>query len=170
MRGSTALVALTVLSATAGRAAGTDPAVCRAGALVLAVDAEAGVSNGTSHRQGARLALRNRSAAPCRLPVLPLIGFSDGAGHPVRARRRPPPGFHPGPVMVPLTLAPAAAAEASLAWLSSPAPGAGARCFEADTVIVILPDGVLRRKLDARLCAAPGAAPWFDQAPFASGR
>ncbi len=72
--------------------------------------------------------------------------------------------------MVPLTLPPAATAQASLAWASAPVPGAGARCFEADTVIVILPDGVLRRKLDARLCAASGAIPEFDQAPFASGR
>ena len=165
LRSGTALVLMAVLSVSAARAAETEP-VCRAGALRLTVSEAAGDAD----HQGARLMLRNGSTTPCRMPALPLVGFADGAGRPVHAARRPPVGLHPGPVMVPATLAAGGIATAVLRWMSTPmTAGDTDGCVEADTVMVVLPDRVLRRPLAARLCAPTGERPTFDQTPFRTG-
>lgn len=73
--------------------------------------------NGMSH-SGVYLTLRNHGARACRLPGLPTVRLLDARSMPISAAREAPVGMHPGPVIIPVTLAPGDKATADLRWVS----------------------------------------------------
>ena len=97
-------------------------------------DREGGSFDGMSH-SGVLMILRNSGPAACPLPGLPKLQFDDAAGHRLDLLREPPPGMHPGPVVMPVVLTPGAEATATLAWVSGDVY-AGHHCVTPARVVV----------------------------------
>lgn len=100
--------------------AGANPVLrmCTAADLSLATDGENGSFNGMSH-SGTLLVLRNLSTTPCRVPQRPEISFVDKTGPlPVTLEIEGARFMHPGPVLVPVVVAPDAEVTSKLRWVS----------------------------------------------------
>ena len=138
---------------------------CGADTLSLGFDDEGGAFHGMSHA-GTLLVVRNIGPAPCRLPSLPRVSFQDGAGGDLPLQRQPPVGMHPGPVMVPVGLAPGAEATATLYWVSGPVY-TKSRCLRPARVTVTFGDVRLQDAWpEDQLCGQAGKPATFDQPPL----
>ena len=124
---------------------------CTADQLSLATDDEHGSFNGMSHG-GTLLVLRNLGPAACSLEAFPEITFNDTKG-PVKIAFTVPGAkfMHPGPVMVPASLAPAAEATSTLRWVSGPVFDPGV-CFHVTSVAVRIGSGKQQSALPAMIC------------------
>ncbi len=135
--------------------------LCQPSQLALSTDAGNGDFNGMSH-SGIRLLIANHGA-DCLLPALPQVSLRDARGRLLPARRRAPPGMHPGPVMIPRHLAGGQSAAVDLRWVSGPVFPAN-RSLHAARVTVRIGEGVLKAPLRATLYGAAGQDVSFDQA------
>jgi hypothetical protein len=132
---------LALVSAAAVQVAALPP--CDGG-LLMRLDGEDGAFNGMSH-SGALLVIRNLGPAPCRLPGLPRLKVQDAGGRDLPIVRQAPPGMHPGPMVLPVGVAPDAEVTAPLRWVSGPVYDRS-RCLTPDRIVV---------SLGARLMTAP---------------
>lgn len=138
---------------------------CRATQLSLSLDPGDGDFNGMSHA-GTALTIRNRGQA-CTLPALPTIELRDARGRVLPAVRRAPPGMHPGPVLLPVRLAPGGRATATLRWISGPVFPSN-RSIRPASLSVRIGTAVVRAPLTATLYGQAGKAVSFDQSPLAA--
>ena len=144
---------------------------CTAADLIVGFDGRDGEYSGMSH-DGALMVVRNSSSHPCRVSRLPQVAFTTAAGKVVAARMKQPQGMHPGPVLAPITLAPAAAAECSLRWVSGPVYPKSA-CVDTARASIVLPDGSVSAEMHAHLCGGKGSPLEYEQQwlqPAAKGR
>ncbi|NHO31807.1 DUF4232 domain-containing protein [Acetobacter sp. LMG 1637] len=139
---------------------------CTAADLSLSFDDENGAFNGMS-QSGTLLVLRNISASPCTVQTLPHLHFEDSSGHFVPAERRPSPGMHPGPVMLPVAIAPEPELTTRLHWVASDAYDAG-NCVTPDLLVLDIPPGDLHQHFARQMCAPANSTQVFDQAPLRS--
>lgn len=153
------LIAVALLAQPAPAA--TPP--CRAAQLRLTLDGRDGDFNGMQHL-GIELSLRN-TGPDCTLHALPTITFLDARGRPLPATRRPPPGMHPGPVMLPVVVPAGHRAATDLRWISGPVFPRN-RELRAAAVSVRIGGANLSAPLSVVLDAPAGAPADFDQSPL----
>ena len=135
---------------------------CRAGALRLRLDSGNGEFNGMSH-SGVLVMLRNAGARACRVPGLPLVEALDATGAALPVARQVPPGMHPGPVIVPVRIAPGAAVSTPLRWVTGPVFD-HSRCFTPAKLRVTAGAVVLAAPWDGgQVCGEAGAPATFQQ-------
>ncbi len=92
--------------------------MCPANQVSLGTDDENGNFNGMSH-SGTLLVLRNLGSTPCRVDATPQVTFAD-AMHDLAAKGEMQGArfMHPGPVMLPVVIAPGAEVTSNLRWVS----------------------------------------------------
>ena len=134
---------------------------CTAAELTLSFDGADGDFNGMSH-SGTYLILTNKGSRSCSVPRRPELTFLDAKGSAIDAKANVPPGMHPGPVMVPLKLAPAASAQSGLRWVSGEVYDHSA-CADVAKTTVKLDAGEVSAPMPAHLCGEAGAAIRFDE-------
>lgn len=124
---------------------------CSAGQLSLAQDPENGAFDGMSH-SGTLLVLRNFGTAPCSVPAFPRLTFSDEKG-PLAATAtvKGAQFLHPGPVALPLTVAPGAELSTSLRWVSGEVFDQSV-CIAPTHLRAELPGGAQTIPFAGRLC------------------
>lgn len=135
---------------------------CQPAQLRLSADGRDGEFSGMSH-DGVELSIRNRGR-DCLLQALPLVEMRDRNGRVLQARRQPPVGMHPGPVMVPVRLSAGHRAAFTLRWVSG-AVFDHSRHVNAATVTVRIGNGLLRAPLNAALYGPGGGPVGFEQSP-----
>ena len=135
---------------------------CRARQLRLSVDERDGAFNGMSH-SGVELAIRN-VGPDCTVPAVPVVQMLDARGRVLAAVRRPPIGMHPGPAMIPVTIAGGHRATIDLRWVSGPVFDRN-RSVRANSVAVRIGVGTVRAPVQAVLYGEPGKPVMFDQTP-----
>jgi hypothetical protein len=141
------------------------PPPCAPIALSVNTDGEGGALDGMSH-SGALLVVRNIGPDSCSLPALPTLMLEDRVGRALPARRTPPVGMHPGPVMVPLALAVGAEATSSLRWISGPVYPHN-RCLTPSHITVRFGASSISTPWPGdSICGEAGAPLGFDQPPL----
>ncbi len=143
---------------------------CAANALSLGLDAEDGNFDSTSH-SGILVVLRNIGPNACQIPRSPAIAFIDSLGKDlaISANLAPVRGMHPGPVMLPLALAPGAEATSTLRWVTGQVYDHGA-CLSPFQITVTVGGATLHAPFNAVVCgpspSAIGVTPtWFQLDP-----
>ena len=149
--------------------AGANPAIrmCKASDLSLGTDDENGAFNGMSH-SGTLLVLRNLSSTPCRVPQRPQITFLDDRGKPlpVALDIAAAKFMHPGPVLVPVVVAPDAEVTAKLRWVAGEVYGHSV-CLSPAALSVKIGEDMQQAKVAARLCGDRVKGVTFEKTPFA---
>lgn len=140
---------------------------CAAADLALSFDGRDGAFDGMQHG-GTLMVVRNRGAGRCRIPGLPRITFAGPGGGALPIRFAPPPGMHPGPVVLPVSLAPGATASAELRWVSGDA-FPGGRCYRTTTVRVSFGAAALDAPFTEQFCG-PAAGATFGQSWLTPGK
>ena len=138
--------------------------VCRAAQFSAHFDDKEGAFDGMSQR-GTLLVLRNTGIQACQINALPALGFEGKGDKLLTVERRMPRGMHPGPVLLPLMVAPGAEVAMKLHWVSSDVYE-GHNCVMPETAVLTLQDGVLRLPFGLTMCAAAGATEFFEQTPL----
>ena len=157
--------ALLVAVPTSKAIAATMP--CTAG-ITVRFDRSGGSSEGVSPSV-VLLILRNIGSADCLLPGLPKVQFDDAAGQGLDIEREPPAGMHPGPVVIPIVLAPGAQISAALTWASRDVY-AGHHCVTpAKIVIGNDPEAPSAPWRFGQLCGPPGRPISFRQPVLRDG-
>ena len=134
---------------------------CTADQLSIALDGEGGAFDGMSH-SGALLVVRNVGPAACRVEGLPALSFRDASGAVLDVGRRPPIGMHPGPVILPVGLAPGAEATSALRWVSGDAWGGG-RCRRVASARLAIGGQSLAVAFAATICSPAGRPAQVEQ-------
>ncbi len=113
------LVSAMLLSPFARAQTAQPLASCTASQLSLATDNESGNFDGMM-KSGTLLVVRNLSSTPCRMTPLPRISFRDAADKELKVSITVAgtAGMHPGPVVLPIVIAPGAELTATLRWVS----------------------------------------------------
>ena len=137
---------------------------CEARQLEAYFDNRNGLLDGMSQR-GTLLVLYNKGARACQLDALPALWFEGANGQRLPVERRAPRGMHPGPVLLPVTLAPGAEVATLLRWVSG-AAYPGGNCLTPNTAVLELPEEVLRLPFGLPMCAAAGSSDFFNQLPL----
>ncbi len=170
----TGLLALTLPILFAASCARTTPPVaqsaeraksalpCSASELKLSFDGRDGEFTGMSH-DGAWLVLRNTGKQPCTVPRRPSLDFTDADGKPVDLQLPMPPGMHPGPVLVPITLQPGEAASGTMRWVMGDVYDGG-HCVAPANASLAVEGGKVTSPFVARVCGPAGAPPQYEQA------
>ncbi|MGI4853691.1 MAG: DUF4232 domain-containing protein [Janthinobacterium lividum] len=141
--------------------------MCKPSDLSLGTDAENGSFNGMSH-SGTLLVLRNLSPAPCRVPQRPTITFMDGA-KPLDVKLSIPGArfMHPGPVLVPVVVAPGAEVTSQLRWVSGEVYS-HSLCVSPTAIAVKIGDETQQAALGAHMCGEQVTSISFEATPFAA--
>lgn len=135
---------------------------CRPGALRLRLDGRDGDFNGMSH-SGVLVILQNRGPRACRVPGLPRVEALTAGGAVLPVTRRAPVGMRPGPVVVPLRMAPGAVASTPLRWVAGPV-FPHSRCFTPAALRVTAGAVVLKAPWDGgQVCGEAGGPATFEQ-------
>jgi hypothetical protein len=137
-------------------------AQCRAADLKLSTGGDPGDFNGMSH-SGTLLIVRNVGRRTCSVPGLPVLTFRISSGA-APIRRNVPPGMHPGPVVLPVRLAPGAVASTPLRWVSGTVFDK-TLCYDVLNVWTL---GV-HAKLKATICGPAAQPAGIDQPPLGPG-
>lgn len=137
---------------------------CGPNQISWGLDGEGGQFDGMS-QSGTLLVARNLGPGPCRLEALPALRFEDTAGRTLAAARRSPPGMHPGPVLLPVALAPDAEATATLHWVQGDVYD-GHNCIRPTRLTVIAAGGRGRAPFAGQMCGPEGKPIPFDQPPL----
>lgn len=140
--------------------------ICRVTQFNTHFDDRGGEFDGMS-QSGTLLILRNIGVRACQVNAFPALKFEEGSGSLLTAERRLPRGMHPGPVFLPLMVAPGAEVVIQLRWVSSDVYD-GNNCVTPDTAVLTFPDGALRLPFGRTMCAAAGKTEFFEQAPLVS--
>lgn len=133
---------------------------CAAESLTVSFDGENGRFDGMQHG-GTLMVVRNVGAEACRVPALPAVTFAGPRGAALPVHFAPPPGFHPGPAVPPVGVAPGAEVTADLRWVSGDVYSGG-RCYAFAAVRVQLGAAAVQARLAGRLCG-PAAGATFGQ-------
>ena len=148
---------------------GANPAIrmCAADDLSLGTDDENGSFNGMSH-SGTLLVLRNLSPTACRVPQRPDIRFLDDANKslPVTLEIAGAKFMHPGPVLVPVVVAPEAEVTAKLRWVSGEVYDQSV-CANPAALAVTVQGGKQQVPFKARICGDKTKSITFSATPFA---
>jgi len=152
------LIPLALLAATAAP-------LCPPRSLTITTDAADGDFNGMQH-SGTYLVVTNRGRVACRVEGLPQVTLLDARGRALPAKRNVPVGMHPGPVVVPVTLAPGASARTGLRWVSGPVFDRN-QTYTATRARVRIDGGTIAIALRATLNGEAGKPVGFDQPPLA---
>jgi hypothetical protein len=146
------------------------PPPCAANALSLGLDAEDGNFDAASH-SGILVVVRNIGPTACQIPRLPSIAFLDAAGKTldISAELAPVRGMHPGPVMLPLAIAPNAEATSTLTWISGQVFDHGV-CLSPFQITVTVGGATLHAPFSGVICGQSattiGVTPtWFQLDP-----
>ena len=163
--------------------------MCKAGDLSLGTDSENGSFNGMSH-SGTLLVLRNLSSMACRVPARPEIGFvgvstpgdakgdgstpsrsgssATGKATPLPIRREIPGGrfMHPGPVIIPVVVAPGAELTSKLRWVSGEVFDSNL-CFNPTAITVKIEGEVKQAAFAAHICGDKAEGVTFEATPLA---
>lgn len=134
---------------------------CSAGEVQLSFDGRDGEYTGMSH-DGALMVLRNTSSRTCSVPKRPQLTFTDAAGKTVPLQVNIPRGMHPGPVLVPVTLAPGASAQSTLRWVVGPVYDKNT-CVDAAQAAITLPGGKASTDLKMHVCGQTGSPIEFEE-------
>ena len=132
---------------------------CKTNQLSLAFDGEDGAFNGMS-QSGTLFVLRNIGPSACSVPGLPKLTFKDAAGKPLPITRKAPVGMHPGPVILPVGIAPEAEVTAKLHWVSGAVYDHNT-CLSPRFAAVTIGGETIQTAFAAHICG-PGAVT-FDQ-------
>jgi hypothetical protein len=111
---------------------------------------------------GALMEIRNTSLHTCRVPSRPEIAFTNAAGKPVAVQGKVPSGMHPGPVMMPLSLAPDATAQGTVRWVNGPVYDRNT-CVDTTRAAITLADGTVSAELHAHICGQTGSSLEYEQ-------
>jgi Protein of unknown function (DUF4232) len=90
---------------------------CSENQLSLALDDASGNFNGMS-QSGTLLVIRNTGSTTCKVSSRPTLRFENAKHHALNIARKNPPGFHPGPVIQPIAIAPGTEVAATLHWVA----------------------------------------------------
>lgn len=154
---------------TPGGPAGANQAIrmCKATDMSLGTDDENGSFNGMSH-SGTLLVLRNLSLTSCRVPQRPQITFVDKDNKPLSVVLDIPGArfMHPGPVLVPVVVAPDAEVTAKLRWVSGEVYDQSI-CADPAALVVTLEGGTQQTPLTAHLCGDKAKGVTFGATPLA---
>ncbi|WP_150652846.1 DUF4232 domain-containing protein [Pseudomonas fluorescens] len=153
-----------VLSAPVQAAGDHKGSVCQVSQLDAHFDDRDGVFDGMSQR-GTLLVLRNNGPHTCQLGALPTLRFEGPDGQRLPVERRLPRGMHPGPVLLPVAVAPGVEVAMLLHWVSGDVYP-GHNCLTPATAVLDLSEEALRVPFGLPMCAAVGSAEFFDQAPL----
>jgi hypothetical protein len=134
---------------------------CTINQLSLTFDDENGNFDGMSH-SGRLLVLRNYGDHACKTSALPILRFEDAAHRPLALVRRTPLGMHPGPVVIPVGLAPGAEATARMRWVSGNVYD-GHHCLTAASVSLQLGTETLTKALHVTICGPMQTSVTYDQ-------
>lgn len=137
---------------------------CLPSQLTLSLDSRNGEFDGMS-QSGTLLALRNTGHTACTLTPLPALIFEDTKQQSLTVKRRIPRGMHPGPVLLPVAIAPGQTVASKLHWVASDAFDAG-NCITPAFVSLQMKGSTLRVPFGHRMCAAAGDTAYFDQPPL----
>lgn len=140
-------------SALPGYAA-TDAPSCTAEQLNLRLDDGDGEFDGASHA-GVRVVLKNTGDTACSLPARPDVRFEDVLHHALPTSLQTPAGMHPGPVLLPVEVAPGAEVGNALRWVSN-GVFPTSRCYRPAFLSVSLDQGELTTRFAGRLCGPLG--------------
>ncbi len=135
---------------------------CSASQLSITFDGENGNFSGMS-QSGTLLVVRNIGATACRVPALPELHFEDSAHQALSIERQVPKGMHPGPVVVPVGIAPGAEATALLHWVSGDVYD-GHHCVSSATAIVQIGASEYRQTFSGHFCSPANTPATFTQA------
>ena len=140
---------------------------CQTSQMSVATDAENGSFNGMSHG-GTLVVLRNLGPAACSLPQLLKITILDKNGHDLQVKATYPGGrgMHPGPVLLPLTIAAGAEATATLRWVSGPVFDHSV-CVTAARMSVEMGDTKLQAAIAGTMCGNGPDEIHMEQSRFA---
>lgn len=139
-------------------------AFCLSAQLAVTLDRRNGEFDGMS-QSGALLVLLNTGHIACAMPPLPALTFEDAKKQPLTVERRIPRGMHPGPVLMPVEIAPGKNVTTRLHWVTSDAFNAG-NCVTPAFVSLVMKGGTLYIPFGHTLCAAAGSTAYFDQSPL----
>lgn len=137
------------------------PTNCTTADVALTFEDGDGDFNGMSH-SGTYFVLTNKSPRACRVPRRPEITFVDGKGTVISAKANVPVGMHPGPVMVPVLLAPGMSARSGLRWVSGEVYDHNS-CADIAKAIVTLDSGNISTPLQGHMCGDATAGIRFDE-------
>jgi hypothetical protein len=133
----------------------TNTSRCSVGDLRLSFDGKDGEFTGMSH-DGALLTLKNIGKQACTVPRRPALVFTDADGRPIPLHAHVPVGMHPGPVMVPVTVAPGASAQGTMRWVVGPVYDTNT-CVDTAKASLTVRDGDLSVPFKAHVCGpSPG--------------
>lgn len=136
---------------------------CGKGQLSVRLDDRGGYYNGMS-QNGTDLVLQNTGKTSCRLPALPELTFSDRHHHTLPVQRKISPGMHPGPVLLPVSIATGEDVRIPLRWVSGEVFEHG-HCVSPAYLSLTVPDGERRLPFDRMMCAAAGQSGYYVQSP-----
>jgi hypothetical protein len=130
----------------------TQPPLCAANQLSLATDNESGAFDGMN-QSGTLLVLRNLSPTACRVSPLPALTFRDAADNELKVLFTVPgtAGMHPGPVVLPIVIAPAAELTATLHWVAGEVYD-HTTCLTPTQLTVQLGDATLHTQFAGHIC------------------
>lgn len=140
---------------------------CTAAQIRVSTDGRDGDFDGMSHG-GTLLVLRNVGARACSVPGLPTVHFLDPRGRALPASRKAPIGMRPGPVVLPVTIAPGGRATTGLRWVSGPVFD-HSRSIAASVIAVTIGGRQVRATASERLFGEAGRPVGFDQPPLTAG-
>ncbi len=147
------------------------PPPCADGDLSLGLDDEGGAFNGMSHG-GTLIVLRNIGPKACSIPRLPVITFQSALSKDldISTQMASVRGMHPGPVMLPLALAPNAEATSTMRWVSGQVYEHGV-CISPFQITINVGSATLHASFNANICGESAtkiaATPtWFQLDPI----
>ena len=143
------------------------PKPCRAQDLAIAFDGKDGEFDGMSH-SGTLMSIRQRGTTTCLLPGIPSVSFSDAEGKPLPLARAVPPGMHPGPVVLPIKLAPGATVTTALRWVSGEVYD-HSRCVVATRADMKIGTESVTQPFNGRFCGMDGQTIRFEQPVLTAG-
>lgn len=129
---------------------------CIARQLSGSVSADDGAFDGTSHT-GVRLTIRNVSRTICSIRQVgdvSVLGTHE-APLPIAIENPPVVGMNPGPVLIPIALAPGASASMVLRWIDAKVIDDGV-CIATSAIRLNVRDAAISTPLAATMCGPAG--------------
>ena len=141
---------------------------CDAGELSPATDGENGSFNGMSH-SGTLVILRNIGTTACSVPAIPQLTLLASNNKPLAATPELPGTrfLHPGPVVLPVPVAPGAEVTATVRWVAGPVYSDNL-CLDVQTLDITIAGRHLHTPLGAHLCGERAKGVTFELTRFAT--
>lgn len=114
---------------------------------------------------GTMLILRNTAKAPCTMPARPLLQFTDANRQPLDLVMQAPVGMHPGPVLLPIAIAPGASVTSDMRWVSGDVYDDG-HCESPAFIALTIGNATVSSAFSGRLCGAGRKPSSYSMTPF----